>query len=58
MIELFSCLTAGNAMRMGGIRRRRGDGFDIAFKDCGRGGMTVGRRLGNVTIGDDRGREV
>jgi hypothetical protein len=31
-------------MRMGGMRRRRGDGFDIAFKDGGRRRVTVGRR--------------
>jgi hypothetical protein len=42
MIELLGCLTTGSAVRMGGMRRRRCDGLDIAFKDRGRRGVTVG----------------
>jgi hypothetical protein len=36
MIKLFCRLAAGGAVRMGGMRRRRGDGFDVALKDGGR----------------------
>jgi len=35
MIELLGRLTARSAMRMGGMRRRRGNGLDIAFKNRG-----------------------
>jgi hypothetical protein len=36
MIELFCPLTARGAVRMGGMRGRRGDGLDVALEDGGR----------------------